>query len=97
MNTPLSSYIEQNQRFAEANIHGHLHSLSTGDELGAATDLLTTGSRRMYVNAAYWCVGLEERITPDAAADLVGDYEPTQFGFGKWVKGRRASDHALAQ
>lgn len=64
--------------------------------LGAATDLMTTGSRRMYVNAAYWCVGLEDRITPDAAADVVGAYDPTTFGFGKWVKGRRASDHALA-
>lgn len=65
--------------------------------LGASTDLQTVGSRRLFVNAAYWCVGLEAKITDSLGADVVGDYEPTPFGFRSWVKGRRASDHAFKE
>ena len=65
--------------------------------LGASTDLQTVGSRRLFVNAAYWCVGLETKITDSLGAGVVGDYEPTPFGFRSWVKGRRASDHAFKE
>ncbi len=61
--------------------------------MGAATDLLSEGVRRMLVNATYWCVGLEESITADADVSLVGDFEPTPFGFGDFVKGKKPSDY----
>ncbi len=55
--------------------------------MGAATDLEAAGTRRMLVNAAYWAVGLEDKIAADANVELVGPYKPTSFGFNGYVKG----------
>ena len=63
--------------------------------MGSADDLPSEGVRRMLVNAAYWCIGLEDSIKPDSNVDLVGEYVPTKFGFGKYVKGKRPSDYDL--
>ena len=63
--------------------------------LGASVDLNSEDLRRLFVNAAYWGVGLEEQIPERSDASLVGDYEPTMFGFGRFVKGVRPEDHCL--
>ena len=63
--------------------------------MGAATDLVVEGSRRMMVNAAYWAVGLEDKISARSKVDLVGKYEPTRFGFGKYKRGIMPSAHLL--
>jgi len=63
--------------------------------MGAATDLASEGLRRLLVNAAYWCVGLEAKIPQRANVDLVGQYKPTPFGFGKFAKGIKPSDFAM--
>ncbi len=63
--------------------------------MGAATDLASEGLRRLLVNAAYWCLGMEDQIPPRANVDLVGEYKPTGFGFGKHTKGVRPADHKL--
>ena len=63
--------------------------------LGASVDLKSEDLRRLFVNAAYWGVGLEEQIPERSDASLVGDYEPTMFGFGRFVKGVRPEDHCL--
>jgi hypothetical protein len=47
--------------------------------IGASTDLLSEGVRRMYVNAAYWTLGLE--VPARAQADLAGSYDPTPYNF----------------
>jgi len=60
--------------------------------MGAATDLPSEGVRRMIVNATYWCTGLDKVIQPDLNVDLVGDFKPTPFGFGTFVKGKRPAD-----
>jgi hypothetical protein len=50
--------------------------------MGASVDLLNGGLRRLIVNATYWCVGMEDKIPNEGTrADLVGKYEPTQYGF----------------
>jgi hypothetical protein len=54
--------------------------------MGASQDLLSEGLRRLLVNATYWAVGMEDRITPHLNVDLVGRYEPTAFGFGPFEK-----------
>jgi ABC-type amino acid transport substrate-binding protein len=65
--------------------------------MGAATDLLAPGTRRMIVNAVYWILGLESALPRDGAAvDLVGDYAPSPFGFGGFRRGVRPADHAPA-
>ena len=65
--------------------------------MGAATDLETEGTRRLLVNAAYWAVGLEDRITDHADVGLVGDYHPLPFGFRGAKKGVRPEEHALSR
>ena len=52
--------------------------------IGASTDLISEGTRRLLVNGAYWCVGLEDAIpAAGASVDLVGDFKPTSFqGYG---------------
>lgn len=49
--------------------------------MGSAEDYRNPGLRRLTVNAAYWCLGLEEKIDPASKVDLVGEYEPPGSGF----------------
>ena len=62
--------------------------------MGAATDLESASLRRLLVNATYWAVGLEDKITPTSNVEVVGDYKPTNFGFGGHVKGKKPADYA---
>ena len=63
--------------------------------MGSSTDLESEGVRRLLVNAAYWCVGMEDQIPERATVDIVGEFEPTEYGFNTWVQGVKPSDHAL--
>ena len=63
--------------------------------IGAATDFESEHLRRLFVNACYWAVGSEAKIPEHSDARLVGPYEPTPFGFGGFVRGRRPEDHRL--
>ncbi len=60
--------------------------------MGAATDLVAAGTRRMLVNACYWAIGLEDKIPEAANVDLVGTFEPTPFGFKTHKKGVKPAD-----
>ena len=55
--------------------------------MGSGVDLLNEALRRLLVNAVYWAAGRESRIRPDFSVELVGNYEPLPFGFGKFTKG----------
>ena len=74
-------------------IHGKTGRVFT-TTMGAANDLLSEGLRRLVVNAVYWCLGMEGTIPLRANVDLVGTYQPTQFGFGAFRKGLKPSDFA---
>lgn len=63
--------------------------------MGSADDLPSEGVRRMLVNAAFWCVGLDEQVKPDLDVSIVGEYHPTPFGFGKFIPGKRPADYDL--
>jgi type 1 glutamine amidotransferase len=63
--------------------------------MGASQDFTHPGLRRLLVNACYWAVGMEDKITPDANIDIVGSYEPRPFGFNGYKKGVRPADHKL--
>jgi type 1 glutamine amidotransferase len=63
--------------------------------MGSANDLLAEGTRRMLVNAVYWCVGLEDKIPEKSNVELVGKYEPTNFSFNGGKKGVRPEEHKL--
>ena len=60
--------------------------------MGASQDLLAVGTRRMIVNAAYWCLGLEDKIPAQNAVDIVGEWAPTKFGFNGYKKGVKPAD-----
>lgn len=49
--------------------------------MGAATDFLNEGLRRLIVNSAYWSLGME--VPARADVSLVGEYSPSPFGFRK--------------
>ncbi|MCA8952665.1 MAG: ThuA domain-containing protein [Planctomycetes bacterium] len=49
--------------------------------MGSARDFESAGLRRLFLNAALWCLGREDRIRPDLSVELVGDYVPLASGF----------------
>ena len=49
--------------------------------MGSGTDLRNPGLRRLIINAAYWCMGMEAAITPTGSVEFVGKYEPLESGF----------------
>lgn len=64
--------------------------------MGAATDLSTDGTRRMVINGVYWALGLEDQIPAEGTnVTIVGEYKPTKFGFGEYVKGVKPSAHKM--
>jgi hypothetical protein len=64
--------------------------------MGSGKDLLSDGLRRLLVNAAYWCVGLEDQIPARADVTLVGPYQPSPFSiFGTFKAHVRPSELAL--
>ena len=63
--------------------------------MGASTDLVSEGTRRMLVNACYWALGMESQISDKSNVDLVGDYQPLPFSFGGFKNGVKPEDHVL--
>ncbi len=49
--------------------------------MGSAADFQDPAVRRITINAAYWCLGLESAITSTSSVDTVGKYEPLDTGF----------------
>ncbi|MGC4056008.1 MAG: ThuA domain-containing protein [Paludibaculum sp.] len=60
--------------------------------MGAANDLQNEALRRLVVNGCYWALGLEKKLPAKSNVDLVGDYRPSPFKFGGFVKGIKPSD-----
>ena len=57
--------------------------------MGASVDLLSEDLRRLLVNAVYWGLEMEEQIPEESQVEIVGEYNPTMFGFGDYQKGRK--------
>ena len=49
--------------------------------MGSARDYQSAGLRRLTLNAALWCLGMEAEITDDLDVEIVGDYAPLKGGF----------------
>jgi len=63
--------------------------------MGSADDLTAEGTRRMLVNAAYWAIGLEDKIPAKSKVDIVGEYQHSPFKANGFVKGVKPADHEL--
>jgi hypothetical protein len=49
--------------------------------MGSGKDLESAGLRRLIINAAYWCMGMESAVSPTRSVDYVDEYEPLASGF----------------
>ncbi|MEO6246263.1 MAG: ThuA domain-containing protein [Opitutaceae bacterium] len=63
--------------------------------MGAATDLLNEGLRRMVVNAVFWGFGLDISAATDVR--FVDPYAPSPYAFKGYRRGLTPEDHALGQ
>src|SRR5262249_28506195 len=65
--------------------------------MGASQDLESEGTRRMLVNACYWCLALDDKISEKSDVGIVGEFKPTKFEFWDAMKrkGIKPSEHAL--
>jgi hypothetical protein len=63
--------------------------------MGAATDLTDACLRRLVVNGVYWGLGLD--VPEKADVTLVGDYQPTMYGFKGNKTGLKPDDFAMAK
>jgi hypothetical protein len=61
--------------------------------MGSATDLQNEGLRRLIVNSIYWGLGLD--VPAKANVEIVGEFKPTMYGFGGFIKGMKPADHEL--
>jgi type 1 glutamine amidotransferase len=60
--------------------------------MGASMDLESEDLRKLVVNAAYWCLDMDDQITEETNVEIVGDYQPTMFGFDNFKKGMKVAD-----
>lgn len=60
--------------------------------MGSATDLKNEGLRRLLVNTSYAFTGLE--VPEKSDVTLVGNYQPSFYGFGEHKKGVKPADLA---
>ncbi len=50
--------------------------------IGAATDFVSEGTRRLLVNSVYWALEMTDQLGDEGAnVDLVGEYKPSAYGF----------------
>ena len=63
--------------------------------MGASVDFKSEDLRRLLVNASLWCVGLESKIPEKADVHVIGDYNPTMFGYDLFQKGIFPSAYEL--
>jgi hypothetical protein len=63
--------------------------------MGAAVDFESEGLRRAIVNACYWGLGMEDQIPVESDVSLVGEFNPTFYGFGVQKKGVMPAEHRL--
>ena len=61
--------------------------------MGSATDLRDESLRRLLVNGVYWGLGMD--VPAKADVQLVGDFQPTAYGFDGFRKGVKPDDLGL--
>jgi hypothetical protein len=60
--------------------------------MGHVGDFTNEGFRRMVVNACYWALGMEKKISARSKVGIVGEYKPSPIGFAKGGTGKKPSD-----
>ena len=60
--------------------------------MGYGDDFKEESVRRLFVNACYWAVGLEDKIPAKSNVSLVGAYAPRKSDFGGYQRGVKPAD-----
>jgi hypothetical protein len=62
--------------------------------MGAAPDWSSHDLRRLFFNAAFWTLGMEDQI-PSAGlkAEMIGEWTPSNFGFNQFRSGLHPADY----
>ncbi len=60
--------------------------------MGASQAFTREGSRRLLIQACYWCLGMEKQIDGKGKVNIVGNFEPTPFGFNRHRKDVKPAD-----
>ncbi len=63
--------------------------------MGASVDLVSRDLRRLLVNACYWAMGMDQQIPVESNVEIIGEYNPTMFGFGGFKKGLTPADFEI--
>lgn len=63
-----------------------------GSTLGSSLDFEAEDMRRLILNASFWLLDMSDKIIPELSVEIVGNYEPTMFGFDSFRKGMKVSD-----
>ncbi len=61
--------------------------------MGSSQDLESEGLRRLLVNASYWALEMGEDVPEESNVDIIGEYSPTEFGFGDYQTGLKPVDY----
>ena len=62
--------------------------------MGAAQDWSSEDLRRLFLNAAFWTLGMESQIPSEGLeAGLLGQWEPSAFGFQAFRRGLTPADY----
>lgn len=73
-------------------IEGGKPGMAFASTMGSSLGFQSEDLRRMVVNASFWLLGMGERITPELNVAIVGEYQPTMFGFDSFRKGMKVAD-----
>lgn len=74
------------------SIDGGKEGMALTTTMGSGVDLLDEGFRRLLVNGCYWLLGLADEIPQRSDVELVGEYDPLPYAFGKYRTGKRPGD-----
>ena len=47
----------------------------------------------MIVNGALWTMKMDDEIKADLDVSIVGEFNPTAYGFGGYIKGKKPADY----
>jgi hypothetical protein len=61
--------------------------------MGSSVDFESEDLRRLIVNASYWALEMEDEVPERNNVDIVGDYNPTMFGFEDFIEGLTPEDY----
>lgn len=77
----------------EYNIEGGQSGRVFTTTMGSSVDFESEDLRRLIVNASYWALEMGDAVSEESNVDIVGDYNPTMFGFGEYIEGLKPSDY----